>query len=350
MLTKKQVDEIKEHLDKAQNPIFFFDNDPDGLCSFLIMRKFCEKGKGVQVKSYPAMNKDYFRKVSELNADYIFILDKPIVEKDFFDEAEKINIPVVWIDHHDVQAEIPDFVNYYNPMLNKKRTNEPVTHLCYQISGKKEDLWLDVVGCVSDHFYPETYPDFAKQFPELAFDSKESFDILYKSQIGKVIMILGFALKDTTTNVVNMMKFMLKTKGPYDLLEERAENKAIHGRFSEIAKKYEKLLAKAKAIVASDKDSKLLFFQYSGDTSMSSDLSNELMYLFPKKIIVIIRINGNAANISARGTNVRGLILKAIENIPDSRGGGHENAVGGQMRATDLDKFKINLERLINSS
>ena len=30
MLTKKQVGEIKEHLDKAQNPLFFFDNDLDG--------------------------------------------------------------------------------------------------------------------------------------------------------------------------------------------------------------------------------------------------------------------------------------------------------------------------------
>jgi len=345
MLTKKQIEEIKEHLDKAQNPIFFFDNDQDGLCSFIIMRKFCEKGKGVQVKSYPSMNKDYFRKVNELKADYIFILDKPLVEKDFFDEAEKINIPVVWIDHHEVQVEIPKFIHYYNPVLNKKKSNEPVTHLCYQISQRKEDLWLDIVGCISDHFYPETYLDFAKEFPELVIDSKESFDILYKSEIGKVIMILGFALKDTTTNVVNMMKFLIKAKNPYDILEETDKNKEIHRRFSEIAQKYEKLLGKAKAIA--NKSEKLIFFQYSGDTSMSSDLSNELMYLFPDKIIIIARINGLIANISARGKNVRELILKAIENIPDSRSGGHEKAVGGQMKAEDLKKFRENVEEMI---
>src|SRR3972149_5132035 len=173
MLTKKQVEEIKEHLEKAQNPVFFFDNDPDGLCSFVIMRKFCDKGRGVAVKSYPSMNRDYFRRVNELKADYIFILDKPLVENGFFDEAEKVNIPVVWIDHHDVQVEIPDFVNYYNPMLNKKKTNEPVTHLCYQISGRKEDLWLDIAGCISDHFIPETYKEFMKQFPELSIKTKE---------------------------------------------------------------------------------------------------------------------------------------------------------------------------------
>ena len=210
MLTKNQVSQIKEHLEKAQNPIFFFDNDADGLCSFLILRKFCEKGKGVQVKSYPSMNKEYFRKVNELKADYIFIVDKPLVDKDFFDEADKINIPVVWIDHHEVQVEIPDFVHYYNPVLNKTKTNEPVTHLCYQISGRKDDLWLDIVGCTSDKFFSENYLQFKKTFPELVVDSQEPFDILYKSQIGKVAKILSFALKDTTSNVVNMLKFLIK--------------------------------------------------------------------------------------------------------------------------------------------
>ena len=345
MLTKKQVEEIKEHLGRAQNPIFFFDNDADGLCSFVIMKKYCGKGKGVQVKSYPSMNKEYFRKVSELKADYIFILDKPVVEKDFFEEAEKINIPVVWIDHHDVQVKIPKFVRYYNPILNKKKTNEPVTHLCYQISQRKEDLWLDVVGCISDHFYPETYKEFMKEFPELSFDSKEPFDILYKSKIGRVIMMFGFALKDTTTNVVNMMKLLVKAKGPYDVLEENKENVAIHKRFSQIDKKYTKLLEKAKTNAS--KPGKLLFFQYAGDTSMSSNVSNELMYLFPDKIIVVTRINGAMANISARGKNVRELILKAIEGIAGSRGGGHEDAVGAQVRVEDLEKFRENLISLI---
>jgi len=79
MLTAKQVDEIRQHLEQAQNPLFLFDNDPDGLCSFLILRKFCGKGKGVPIRSYPSMNSEYFRKVNELKADYIFILDKPFL-------------------------------------------------------------------------------------------------------------------------------------------------------------------------------------------------------------------------------------------------------------------------------
>ena len=340
MLTKNQVSQIKEHLEKAQNPIFFFDNDADGLCSFLILRKFCEKGKGVQVKSYPSMNKEYFRKVNELKADYIFIVDKPLVDKDFFDEADKINIPVVWIDHHEVQVEIPDFVHYYNPVLNKTKTNEPVTHLCYQISGRKDDLWLDIVGCTSDKFFSENYLQFKKTFPELVVDSQEPFDILYKSQIGKVAKILSFALKDTTSNVVNMLKFLIKAKGPYDILEEKSENRAIHKRFSQMDKRYAKLLDKAKAV--EKKSGKNLFFQYSGDMSISGELSNELCYNFPEKVILIARVNGPTATFSARGKGIRGIISKALEDIPGSRSGGHENAVGGQMKIEDVERFREN--------
>ena len=347
MLTKKQVKEIKEHLEKAQNPIFFFDNDQDGLCSYIIMRKFCEKGKGVQVKSYPSMDKDYFRKVNELKADYIFILDKPVVDNGFFEEAEKVNIPVVWIDHHENDKKsIHSSVHYYNPVFNRKKTNEPVTHLCYQISGRKEDLWLDIIGCTSDKFFSENYKDFKKQFPELAIDSKEPFDILYKSQIGKVTRIIGFALKDTITNVVNMMRFLIKAKGPYDILKENRENLAINKRFSQIEQKYTNLLEKAK--VTARKSGKLLFFQYGGDLSISSELSNELGYLFPGKTILVLRINGPKISFSARAKGIRGIIAKAIEGLPDSRSGGHENAVGGQIRTEDSDRFRENLEKLIN--
>ena len=86
MLTSKQISQIKVHLEKAQNPVFFFDNDVDGLCSFLLLQRYIERGKGVAIKSFPALDQNYFRKVEELNADYIFILDKPVVSEDFFKE------------------------------------------------------------------------------------------------------------------------------------------------------------------------------------------------------------------------------------------------------------------------
>jgi single-stranded DNA-specific DHH superfamily exonuclease len=344
MLTKKQIKEIREHLEKAQNPIFFFDNDPDGLCSFLLLRRFIGRGKGIAIKSYPDMNAEYFRKVSELNADYIFILDKPVVSPDFFEEVKKVNIPIVWIDHHEVQTEIPDFVHYYNPLFNRSKKSEPVTYLCYNIVEKKEDLWIAIIGCISDRFVPNFYKEFIKLYPDLSVKSKDAFDIFYRSQIGNITRLFSFALKNSTSNVVRMIKFLNEVKNPYEVIEESSKNKEMHSRFNQINRRYQKLIEKAKSLA---NENKILFFQYGGDLSISSDLSNELTYLYPEKIIIVAYVMGIKANISMRGKKIRNLFLKAIEGIEDARGGGHENAIGGQMRIEDLERFKENLEKQI---
>ena len=211
MLNKKQVQEIREHLEKAQNPVFLFDNDPDGLCSFLLLQRYIGRGRGVAIRSYPGLTKDYSKKILELKADYLFILDKPVVSQDFFNEVEKFNIPIVWIDHHPINIEdVPEFVDYYNPLFYEDSINsalepntiEAVTYYCYQISQKKEDLWLAVVGCISDRFIPNFYSDFIKDYPDLSLDSKDAFDVFYNSEIGKIAKIFSFALKDKTANVV----------------------------------------------------------------------------------------------------------------------------------------------------
>lgn len=346
MLTEEQIEKIKEHLEKSQNPIFFFDNDADGLCSFLILRRWIGRGRGVPVRSYPGLTKELFKKVRELNADYIFILDKPVVDRDFFEEANKNNIPVVWVDHHEIdRSVIPHFVDYYNPLYNEGRNNEPATFLCYQISKRKEDLWLYIVGCISDGFIPKEYDDFQKKYPELSLVSKNAFDILYKSKIGEVTRILGFALKDKTTSVINMIKFLMKVKEPTEILEESSKNNYIHKRFKYVEGKLKRLLKKALSGVK--KSDKIIFFQYSGSMSISADLANELIYRFPDKIVVVVYVSGMKANISGRGEKIKEYILESIKNLEGSRGGGHENAVGAQIRVDDIKKFKENLKNRI---
>ena len=348
MLTKKQVLEVREHLNKAQNPLFFFDNDQDGLCSFLLLQRYIGRGKGVSIKSFPDLSLEYFRKVQELKADYIFILDKPVVSNDFFLEAEKVNIPIVWIDHHLIdKTTVPSFVNHYNPTLNKKKTDEPVTALCYQITQKKEDMWIAVAGCVSDRYVPDFYKKFEKKYPDLAIKSKEAKDIYYKSGIGKIIKILGYGLKDTTSNVVSMIKFLINVNTPYDVLEENTKNYSMYRRFNQVETRYQKILKKAVAL--GKVPGKLLFFQYGGDISMSGDLSNELNYLFPDRLIVVVYLKGVKANISARGKKARDTFLKAIERLDAATGGGHEVAVGGQMKIEDVEAFRENLEKILNS-
>ena len=141
-----------------------------------------------------------------------------------------------------------------------------------------------------------------------------------------------------------MIKFLISCKTPYDFIEENSKNKSIHKRFEEIDKKYQKLLSKAKK---EGIDGNLVFFKYAGDTSMSSDIANGLKYLFPNKYVVVAYTKGSKINISGRGRNVKDIILKSIEGLENSTGGGHDNAVGAQIRKEDIEKFEENVKALV---
>jgi len=344
MLTPKQISEIREHLEKAQNPLFFFDNDNDGLCSFLLLRRFIGRGKGVVVKGH-GLNLNGYRKIDELKPDYIFILDVPVVAKEFLDKLKQDNLPVVWIDHHNVEKPKDKEINYYNPYHNDK-TNEPVSYLCHKIANRKEDDWIAVIGCISDFYVPDFYPEFEEKYPELSKKNvKTPFGLLYGSEIGKIARVLDFSLKDKTSNVVRMLKFMTKAQGPMDVLEENFNTRQILKRYGEINSKYQKLMERARGEVGE----KIVYFQYGGDLSLSANLANNLIYEFPEKIVVVVYVKGNLANVSIRGrsVDVRDIMLKSIEGLESASGGGHEHAVGAKMNLEDLEVFKKRFEGFI---
>lgn len=353
MLSSKQIKEIRDHLERAQNPVFFFDNDQDGLCSFLLLQRYIGRGKGVPIRSFPSLDRDYLRKVHELKSDYIFILDKPLVSKGFFEEVEKENIPIVWIDHHQMaETFVPDYVNYYNPAVQQdedgKKSYEPVTYICHQIVGKKDDLWIALIGCISDKFLPDFFENVKKEFPELMNDSNDAFGVFYGSQLGRIARILGFGLKDKTTNVIQMLKFLMKVKSPYDVLDtDNINSLTMHERYEQLYSKYQKFLQKAIALADETSSDKILFFQYGGDMSISSDLSNELSYLYTQKVIVVVYVTGVKANISVRGKKIKNLVLEAVKGIENATAGGHEDAVGATVRLEDLEQFKRRLTELV---
>lgn len=345
MLTETEIKAIRTHLEKAQNPLFFFDNDDDGLCSFLLLRRFIDRGKGIAIKSFPDLQASYARKIQELKPDYVFILDKPMVSEGFLKEAKEAGLPVVWIDHHDVPfpnlEQFPD-VFYFNSMRNEKPSSEPVTYWSYQVTKKKDDMWLALAGCIGDGYLPDFSEEAEKKYPDLWRHVDSAFEGLYRTGMGKIARILSFALKDRTSNVINMIKTMFKAC-PSDVLLESKKNFILE-RFNQIDAKYEKLVEKAKLNAGK---SKLIYFQYGGDLSISAEIANELSYLFSDKIIVVAYISGTKANLSLRGKGIRDITLKAIEGIENARGGGHQDATGAQMNVEDLPRFKDNIEKLI---
>ncbi len=345
MLTEKQMNELKEHLESAQNPIFYYDNDCDGLCSFLILRRYLGRGRGVAVRSFPDLNKQYARKASELKADYVFVLDKPVVSREFIEEIDRLGLPIVWIDHHDVSGD--DFANglknffVYNPTKNseKNRSEEPVSYWCMKLCGRKEDLWLGIIGCIADHYMPDYAEEFGAGYSEFWGKVVEPFDAYYRTEIGKIALALNFGLKDSTSNIVHLQNFLISCKGPDEIFLEVKENYSFRKKYREIRKKYDSLLE----IAIKNAKGKLLFFQYSGELSISADIANELSYLYPKKYVAVAYKKGEVSNVSLRGKNVKNILEKVLKKFENASGGGHEDAVGARIQSNDLERFKDEL-------
>lgn len=359
MLSEKQIIEIRGHLEKAQNPIFYYDNDADGLCSFLLLRRLIGRGKGVAVKSYPDLNAEYAKKASELKADYVFILDKPVISRAFLEEIDKMQLPIVWIDHHAISSNNKEFeidekkhknLQAYNPARNrgKEKSFEPVTYLAYKISRRKEDIWIAIMGCIADHFMPDFAYEFQARYPEFWAKEKikEPFDAYYMTEIGKIAQALSFGLKDSISHVVAMQNFLINCKSPNEIFLELEENKAFREKYNEIRKKYDSLIEKAEE----NTSKKLIFFDYSGDLSISADIANNLSYKYRDKYIAVAYKKDALTNISLRGEKIRRILKKVLKRFENAMGGGHENAAGARIRTSDLGKFKEALENEINAS
>ncbi len=345
-LSDINIKELRVHLDNCKKPIFFFDDDQDGLCSFLQFYRYKKGGKGFIVKNTPKIGIDFIKRVEEYQPDKVFILDIAIVEQDFLDEMSKINIPVVWVDHHGPFKR--DGVEYFNPRISKKHDNQPTSFICHQVV--QNDLWIAAVGCLADWFLPPFMDELKKKFPELIDKPyKTPGDIIYNTKIGQLTRVFSFVFKGTTQEVRKCINTLTKVDSPYEIInQESARGKFIYKRYEQINKKYEPLLREVLKTIEASKE-KLAIFKYNEDsTSFTSDLSNEAIFRNPDKIILIGRRRGDEMKCSLRSSKIilPVLVENALSGL-EGYGGGHEHACGLNIKTHNFDEFVGRLRELI---
>lgn len=333
MLTQAQFGEILYELETAQRPLFFFHDDADGVCSFLLLYRHVMRGKGIMVKAVPVVDDKYIRQVEEYSPDKIFILDLAIVEQSFID---KTGIPIVWVDHHEpLQRE---GVKYFNPMLSKEKSNTSVTELCYNVV--KKDIWIAAVGSVSDWQIPRFIKEFSEQYPKL-LDAKvkKPEDALFNSGVGHLARIMNFILKGSTSDAMRAVKVISRIDDPYEILDQKSpRGRFIMKKFMTINEHYEKLL---KTALKSVKKGNMLLFEYKeAKFSFTGELANELLYRYPSKAILLCREKSGEMRCSLRsaGIAILPVLKKSLEGV-DGMGGGHQNACGCSVKVKDFPKF-----------
>jgi single-stranded DNA-specific DHH superfamily exonuclease len=346
MLPEKQLKEIKEELDNCNNPVFLYDNDCDGLCSFLLLYKYKKEGKGYRHQKH-ITDEIEMENIKRMNPDKVFILDVPAnkITQDFVDN---IGVPVIHIEHH-INEPIKR-AKTFNPTLLDKKDNDPTSALCY--NAVKENLWLAVVGITADWHITKDTKTFAKKHPDLLDPKiKDPAKALFDSKIGMLGRMFNFILKGESSKVKKCINALMHVNDPYDILEQKTkEGKEIYRRFEEINKEYKSLYERA---VKEAGKSRFLLFKYeASDSSFSSELSNELLYRYPKKIIFVAREKGEYAEAEVRcsvrstAQEIRTKVLKALEGL-EGQGGGHPNAAGATVKKKDFDVFLERFKEMI---
>ncbi len=333
MLEKNQVEKIKKELESCKNPLFFFHDDPDGLSSFLLLYRYIREGHGIVFKAKPSLNANFVRKVREYQPDKIFILDIPIVDQEFIDKA---NVPIIWIDHHPPLERKK--VNYFNPRIKNKNDRTPVTRICYDVVNK--DIWIAMVGCIGDWHIPDFFQEFKKRYGYMVDKKTEDIGKIYfKTKLGLLVRIFSYILKGKTSETNKCFKILTRIDDPKEILEKKTPRGIfIYKKFERVNKEYETLLNEA---LKHKKEDKLLIYIYKENKmSFSSDLSNELIFRFPEKLVIVGREKKDEIRMSLRSTKL--LLPKIIQRALIGLvgyGGGHEHACGVNIKKEDFDIF-----------
>lgn len=334
-ILKKDLDWIREKIESSERPLFFHDDDPDGLVSFLLLYKMVKKGKGVIIKASPEIKKEYLRKVEEYGPDLIVILDKPKVCPEFVEGVR--DITTIWIDHHEPQN--PEGIHYFNPRIEKDSDNRPVSYFAYKINNDKKDLWLAMTGCVSDWFLPKDLKgEFIEAYPDLLSEEQDiAPKALFDSGLSVLCKAFSFVLKGRGSDVSRSIKILTRVESPYEILKkESSRGRLIYNHYDHMNDEYLEIL---NSVDTSD-EKLILFFYEAKKVSFTADLSNELLHRFPNKVIIIGREKDGQMKMSLRSANhnLPKLLKHALKGV-DGYGGGHKNACGSAVKVEDFDKF-----------
>lgn len=334
MIPEKQLKDIREELDHCKRPIFFFHDDPDGLCSFLLMYRYKREGKGIVVKAAPEMNAFFAKKAVDYNADKIFVLDIARMNESFY---RSVKVPIIWVDHHDVQ-EVPPKVKYYNPRVKDPDEYSPVSYWIYRVF--KKDEWIAAVGCIGDFFFPPFLDKVREQYPKLVQkEVKDVGELKYDTKLGDLVRIFSFILKGSTTIVMNCVKILTRIDDPYQVLEaDTSQAKYIKRHFDRINAAYKDILKDA---LKQKSRGKLFVYRYEeSKMSLTKDLADELATRFPDKFVIVGREKGGEIKMSLRysGKSVSAILEKALAGL-HGYGGGHDDAGGACVSAEDFDIF-----------
>jgi len=338
MLTDKQMKILKEQVFFCNNPVYFFDNDADGLASFLLLHDIIKEGKGYSARTGPELSGDFSRLVSQEN-DKIFVLDKAMISEAFLYNIKKT---IVWIDHHMPQIINMKNIIYINPRQNDYDIYYSTTSCIYDtFKPEIKRKWVAAVGMLGDWCVPDFQDELIKEYPNYISKGVTTPEVT-KGDVRLMIRIFSMIQKGDSSSIRRAIDSLILVKNPYEILEQSSKpGKEVWRKYIQVNEEFKKVIETAETKIY---DNVVVCIFHPIRNSFTKEIAQDLVLEHPDKIVLVLREKDGVLMGSIRGKNSLAIGEKAIKGLKASIGG-HEDAAGLNISSEDL---KIFIERLKN--
>ncbi len=322
-----------ENISPSEKILLIHHTDTDGYCSGAIFLAALKKlGKSEKVDLAAVANdglEDLIKSEKVDSYDKIIILDidAPYLEDDF----KKFKGQIFIVDHHTIRKDLnSDKIVYINPRFENEEIYQPASYITFKLLSSITDLkdkeWLAVLGTVGDFAFDDCRDLLDK------WVGVETKDDLIKTKFWQASKILYGAIIVDTKNIIEML---LKYEGVSEL---ESDNTLLAGY-----NKFEKELEKIKKEFwknAEEIDNVIISKIDPSLKRVSSVITTDVSLKHKDKIVILLEKRGENFKISARFQSGKTHLGKLLEKCCSLSGGGHRNAAGGLIRASDFEDFK----------
>lgn len=346
----KKAVEFLENIKPSDEIVIIFNNDGDGICSCVLLKKFLEKAgkKKPYIISQPMpMDKNIIQMIQTGVPDKIIFLDIAADQQQNVLKKLGSICDMMIVDHHQVFRNMNGKnIVHYNPRIDEpgayKSTSYCIYKICSKLVNMDDMLWVAGTGMVSDYNLDDS-KDLVKSLRE-----KYSLEgALYDTFLGRLADMIS------STRATNM----LSCEQMVDVLEEADFNSFGKAKNADKMLEAQKIIEKEMAMLLEDaemkaeKTGKLVIYNIKSKFNLGSSLSTKISEKFRNNLVIIYEKSGNRIKASARNQakniNAGRVLQKAAKDVGGS-GGGHEAAAGATIPADKWDKFREVLIKMVN--
>ncbi len=342
-------------LQSKQGVVIIHDDDPDGICSAVLLSKCCSRivsaNPAVHSTEYgQSLTPKLLRMLRKDDPQAIIFTDVPAIPQNLLSEAAEI-AEILILDHH--YPENYQKAIYANPRLLKALAYLPSSYLAFHVAtalGLPRTLcWIAGVGVLSDHGVENCRQLFTlirSEFPDLVGNAKvEDVSLMDESPLGVLTKTITSATVASPGQGAQVAFKALNAADTYrDILEgSRPDFRQLREWNQMVEYEFQSVIGDARRSVVR-LGRKVVVYRFQSRLRIKSLVANYLPRLFGDNIVLVIQKDGKYTHVSLRRgdgnhTDLRSLVQRAIGDIPDASGGGHPEASAARLPTVWVDQF-----------